>query len=132
MYNLCRPISKKECMVIEGITDASIEAILGSKYTISYRMLADTVREELFDKIEEAFGTRKITSICKCRYNEILDFIIEWFPNDDIMKLSCELEEALSNFIYHFADNIPKESSAYQEIMEDFINALCTSSEGLE
>ena len=64
MSNLCRPISKKECMVIEGITDASIEAILGSKYTISYRMLADTVREELFDKIEEAFGTRKITSIC--------------------------------------------------------------------
>ena len=43
-------------------------------------------------------------------------------------KLRSELEEALADFIYHFADDIPKDSPAYKQIREDFINALCTGS----
>ena len=45
-----------------------------------------------------------------------------------MMKLRSDIEEALSDFIYHFADDIPKDSPAYQQIREDFINALCTGS----
>ena len=45
-----------------------------------------------------------------------------------MMKLRLELEEAIADFIYQFADDIPKDSPAYQKIREDFINALCTGS----
>ncbi|WP_019680686.1 hypothetical protein [Ruminococcus flavefaciens] len=45
-----------------------------------------------------------------------------------MMKLRSDIEEALSDFIYHFSDDIPKDSPAYQQIREGFINALCTGS----
>ena len=45
-----------------------------------------------------------------------------------MQKLCSELDEALAYFIYHFTDDMTKNSPAYKQIREDFINALCTGS----
>ena len=47
---------------------------------------------------------------------------------EKMKKLRADFEEALADFIYHFADDIPKDSTAYKEMREVFINALCTGS----
>ena len=47
---------------------------------------------------------------------------------EKMKKLREDFEDALSDFIYQFADDIPKDSTAYKEMREDFINALCTGS----
>lgn len=128
----CKPFSKAQCKYVRVLVDTTIEAILGGRYSVSYRMLSDVCLEELLDDLEAEFGTRKFSRLCNCRFDEIVEFLANWFPSDETMDLSCELEEALEKFIYRIVDDIPKESAAYQQIMEDFINAVCTSSEGLE
>jgi len=47
---------------------------------------------------------------------------------EKMKKLRSDFEDALADFIYHFVDDIPKDSTAYKEMREDFINALCTGS----
>lgn len=128
----CKPFSKAQCKYVKTLAVTTIEAALGGKYSLSYRMLYEVCKDELLDEIEIEFGTRNVSSLCNCRFNDVVDFIADWFPSDDTMELSCELEDTFAKFIYRIVDDIPKESAAYQEIMEDFINAVCTSSEGLE
>lgn len=132
MSTLCQPITKAQSKYLKELAEITIEAALGGKNTISYRMLADECMALLREEMCEEFGTSQFTKICSCRFMEVVVFLADWFPTDDIMELSCELEEALSRFIYRIVDDIPKNCPAYKEIMEDFINAVCTSSEGLE
>ena len=47
---------------------------------------------------------------------------------EKMKKLRADFEDALADFIYHFVDDIPKDSTAYKEMREDFKNALCTGS----
>lgn len=59
-------------------------------------------------------------------------FIADWFPDDDTMELSILVEDEFQRFIYRYVDNIPKESPAYQQMMEDFMYAVCSGSKGLD
>ena len=43
-------------------------------------------------------------------------------------ELRSDLKEDIADFIYHFTDDMTKNSPAYKQIREDFINALCTGS----
>lgn len=128
----CKPVSKSQRKFLKELAEVSIEAALGGAYTVSYRMLSGVCWEEFLNALEYKFGTRKLSKLCTCRYEKAISFITDWFPEDSTMELSCELESAFERFIYRIVDDIPKDSPAYQEIMEGFINAIRTGSEGLE
>lgn len=132
MSKKCKLIKKENVEFLKELMEISVEAILGGKYSISYKVLADDVRELLSEAISDKFGISEFRGLCSCRMEDVMNFITEWFPDDEIMEVSCALEKELADFIYHFADNIPKESQVYQDIMEDFINGLRKRSEGLE
>ncbi len=132
MKTKCKPLSKSQRKFLKELAEVSIEAALGGAYTVSYRMLASVCREEFLKAFQYKFGARKFSSLCTCRYEKAISFITDWFPEDSTMELSCELESAFESFIYRIVDDIPKESPAYQEIMEGFINAVRTGSKGLK
>ena len=57
-------------------------------------------------------------------------FIVNWIPDDDLFEVSAICEELFGEYIDRFFDELPKNSRAYKQLMEDFINALCTSAKG--
>lgn len=124
-----KTLTNTQCKYIQSLIDITIESALGGKNSISYRMLYDKCKKGMIDDIECEFGIRNITELCYNLFPCVLNFIASWFPDDETMELSREVEGSFNRYIYKFVDDIPKESPFYKEIMEDYINAVCTNSE---
>ena len=60
-----------------------------------------------------------------------MEFAADWYPSNNITAFSKIAEDAFSEYIDRFFEEMPKDSPAYQQLMEDFLDAVCTSSEGL-
>lgn len=133
MYK-CNKCSKRvtasEVAFLSRLAEITIEACFDGKSSISYRMLADYSKYVMFDEFRENFGTDNFALLPSCRYKEAVEFLAEWFPDDETMEESILFEDAFAKFIYQFCEEPDKDSKAYQQLMEDFINAVCTSSEG--
>ena len=125
-----KKISKEEAAYLERLAEITIEAALGGKYSFSYRILSEFCRYVMLDEFEGRFGTQKFEKLSAAKYKEALAFLEDWFPSDKIMEESVVYEDAFSRYIYQFCDEPNKESKAYQQLMEDFMYAICSDSKG--
>lgn len=125
----CKTINKKKQDYISRLAELTIEASLGGKNTLSYRILFPICCESLDDDFEEVFGTTELSELKTCQYDEALAFIVEWFPPDIVMELSVKMEQDFEKFRYRYVEDMPQDSPAYQQLMEDFINAVCSGTE---
>ena len=122
-------ISKEKQDFLRKLEQITIEAALGGKYTISYKLLSVTCKNQLETEFLEEFGTRNFITLDLADYEEAINFLTEWFPEDETMAFSLAMEDALEDYIYRYVEEIPKESPAYQQMMEDYLYAVCSGSE---
>ena len=133
MRKICtNTISKAQQAFLEQLTDITIAAALDSPYSISYRMLSDICKKQFDIDFYDAFDITSFSKLPSCLFDEAVMFIADWFPDDDTMELSIFVEDEFQRFIYRYVDNIPKESPAYQQMMEDFMYAVCSGAKGLD
>lgn len=133
MRKICtNTISKSQQAFLEQLTDITIAAALDSPYSVSYRMLSEICEKQFGIDFYYAFGIDSFAKLPSCLFDEAVMFIADWFPDDDTMELSILVEDEFQRFIYRYVDSIPKESPAYQQMMEDFMYAVCSSAKGLD
>lgn len=125
----CKNINKRQQDYLSEIAKLSIESCFGGKYTLSNRIFFRPCCEYLDDEFEEVFGTTDLSEIKTCQYDDALDFIAEWFPPDIVMELSEQMEADFAKYRYRYVEDMPEDSPAYQQLMEDFINAVCSGTE---
>lgn len=122
-------ITKKQVDYLKRLAELTVEAALGGKHSLSYRVLFRSCCDNLDDDFEEVFGTTKLYKLRPCQFDKAVAFLAEWFPDDIIMEVSPELEADFEEFRYKFVEDMPKDSPAYQQLMEDFMYAVCSGSE---
>lgn len=125
----CKTINKKQQDFLERLAEIGIEACLGGKNSLSYRILFYPCCENLDSDFEKVFGTTELSELKACRYNDAVEFIAEWFPDDVLMELSVQMEKDFEKFRYRYVEEMPQDCPAYQQLMEDFINAVCSGTE---
>lgn len=125
----CKTINKKQQDFLARLAELGIEASLGGKNTLSYHILFRPCCENLDSDFEKVFGTTELSELKACRYNDAVEFIAEWFPDDVLMELSVQMEKDFEKFRYRYVEEMPQDSPAYQQLMEDFINAVCSGAE---
>ena len=147
-----KKISKEQADFLARLGDIGIEEILGGKGSISYRLLYDLCDMTFTEEFQQEFDLIYVDELPLSRFAEAVMFIVNWFPDDTILAVSEVCEDMFSEYIDKFFDELPnaagrrgevrktphgrgdktdlKGSRAYQQLMEDFINAVCTSSEG--
>ena len=75
------------------------------------------------------FSTTELYELRPCQFDKAVAFLVEWFPDDIIMEVSSDLETEFEEFRYKFVEDMPMDSLAYQQLMEDFMYAVCSGSE---
>jgi len=111
------------------LAELTVEAALGGKNSLSYRVLFRSCCDNLDDDFEEVFGTTELYELRPCQFDKAVAFLAEWFPDDIIMEVSSDLETEFEEFRYKFVEDMPMDSPAYQQLMEDFMYAVCSGSE---
>jgi len=129
IYKCNETITRKQQDYLARLAELSIEAALGGKNSLSYRVLFRSCCDDLDDNFEEVFGTTELSELRACQFNDAVKFLAEWFPDDIIMEVSSDLETEFEEFRYKFVEDMPKDSPAYQQLMEDFMYAVCSGSE---
>ena len=122
-------ITKKQVDYLKRLAELTVEAALGGKHSLSYRVLFRSCCDNLDDDFEGVFGTTELYKLRPCQFDKAVAFLAEWFPDDIIMEVSSELEADFEEFRYKFVEDMPKDSPAYQQLMEDFMYAVCSGSE---
>jgi len=122
-------ITKKQVDYLGRLAELTVEAALGGKHSLSYRVFSCSCRDYLGDDLEKVFGITELYELRPCQFNEAREFLADWFPDDIVMEVSSDLETAFEEFRYKFVEDMPKDSPAYQQLMEDFIYAVCSGSE---
>lgn len=125
----CKTITRKQQDFLGRLAEIGIEACLGGKNSLSYRILFYPCCENLDSDFEKVFGTTELSELKACRYNDAVEFIAEWFPDDVLMELSVQMEKDFEKFRYRYVEEMPQGCPAYQQLMEDFINAICSDTE---
>lgn len=122
-------ITKKQVDYLGRLAELTVEAALGGKNSLSYRVLFRSCCDDLDDNFEEVFGTTELSELRACQFNDAVKFLAEWFPDGIIMEVSSDLETEFEEFRYKFVEDMPKDSPAYKQLMEDFMYAVCSGSE---
>ena len=125
----CKTITRKQQDFLGRLAEIGIETCLGGKNSLSYRILFYPCCENLDSDFEKVFGTTELSELKACRYNDAVEFIAEWFPDDVLMELSVQMEKDFEKFRYRYVEEMPQGCPAYQQLMEDFINAICSGTE---
>lgn len=125
----CNTINKKKQDFISRLAELNIEESLGGKHSLSYRIFFRSCCDFLDDDFEEAFGTTVLSELKTCQYDDAISFITEWFPPAFVMELSEQMESDFEEFRYRYVEEMPQDSPAYQQLMEDFIYAVCSGTE---
>lgn len=122
-------ISKEMQEFLRKLEQLTVEAALNTKFSISFRLLSATCTNQLRMEFNETFDVSSYAELERADYEEAVNFLADWFPDDEIMASSAALEEGLEDYIYRYVEAIPKESPAYQQMMEDYMYAVCSGSE---
>ena len=111
----CKTITRKQQDFLGRLAEIGIEACLGGKNSLSYRILFYPCCENLDSDFEKVFGTTELSELKACRYNDAVEFIAEWFPDDVLMELSVQMEKDFEKFRYRYVEEMPQGCPAYQQ-----------------
>ena len=125
-------INKSQAAVLKALARISIDDVLGGKDTVSFYALSEICAMELSVALNNSFGVRKIEELLYYDFDDAIEFLIEWSPSQAVKDVSDELEEDFADFRYRYVDELPPESPAYQQMKEDYLDALCSDAERLD
>lgn len=132
IYKCNETITRKQQDYLARLAELSIEAVLGGKNSLSYRVLFRSCCDDLDDNFEEVFGTTELSELRACQFNDAVKFLAEWFPSDIIMEISVDIEADFEKYRYRFVEEMPKDSPAYKQLMEDFERSVNKGEKGIQ
>ena len=127
-----KTINKSQAAVLMALARISIDEALGGENTVSYELLSPICKIEMSLELGYSFGVGKIENIPADDFDDAIDFLLEWEPSVMLREVSDEIEEDFAEFRYRYVDELPPESPAYQQMKEDYLNALCSDAERLD
>ena len=127
-----KTINKSQAAVLKALARISIDEALGGENTVSYELLSPICKIEMSFELGYSFGAGKIENIPAADFDDAIDFLLEWEPSVMLREVSDEIEEDFAEFRYRYVDELPPESPAYQQMKEDYLDALCSDAEGLD
>ena len=117
-----KKINKSQVAVLKALARINIDEALGGTNTVSYELLSPICAVEMNLDLGYTFGAGRIEDIAAADFDDAIEYFI---GSDDI-------EEDFSEYRYRYVDELPPESPAYQQMKEDYLNALCSDAERLD
>jgi len=105
----------------------TIKNNLGGEHSLSFHMFADIFDEEINTAVCNKFNVTDTADIPKDSVIEAILFILSIKPSEDIIQSSKEYENEFQEYIYHFVEDMPKDSLAYQQLISDFLSSKSDS-----
>ncbi len=127
-----KKINKSQVAVLKALARINIDEALGGTNTVSYELLSPICAVEMNLDLGYIFGVAKIEDIAAADFDEAIEYFIGWEPSEIIKNISDDIEEDFSEFRYRYVDELPPESPAYQQMKEDYLDALCSDAERLD
>ena len=110
--------------IIERTAYTTIKNNLGGENSLSFHMFADVFDEEINTAVCNKFNVTDTADIPKDRVVEAILFVLNIKPSDEIIQSSKKFENEFQEFIYHFVEDMPKETLAYHQLISDYIANL--------
>jgi len=110
--------------IIDRTAYTTIKNNLGGEHSLSFHMFAELFDEEINTAVCNEFDVTDIENISKDSVIEAILFILKVKPSADIIQLSKEHEKEFQEFVYHFVEDMPKDTLAYQQLISDYIAYL--------
>ena len=126
-----KKISKKQADLLRNMRIICVEDALGGKYSVSYKLLSGLCELEFDTEFGLEFLEDSITKLDAEEFDRAMEFAADWYPSSIVTAFSKIAGDAFSEYLDRFFEEMPKDSPAYQQLMEDFIDAVCTSTKGL-
>jgi len=105
----------------------TIKNNLGGEHSLSFQMFADIFDEEINTAVCNKFNVTDTADIPKDSVIEAILFVLNIKPSEDIIQSSKEYENEFQEYIYHFVEDMPKDTLAYQQLIIDFISSKSDS-----
>ena len=101
----------------------TIKNNLGGEHSLSFQMFADIFDEEINTAVCKKFNVTETADIPKDSVIDAILFVLNIKPSDEIIQSSKEYENEFQEYIYHFVEDMPKDTLAYQQLITDFISS---------
>ena len=127
-------ISYEEQKMLKAIAKEVITDIFGSRNTAAFRIVGQSAYSQLWGDFRSHFTVNSYRCTPKYRFNEAFAFIEEWEPSMELLDEANEADDAFQQYLSRYFDDYDNDNyeqlvAEYPVIMEDFINAVCSSSE---
>ena len=113
--------------IIDRTAYTTLKNNLGGEHSLSFHMFADDFDEEINTAVCNKFNVTDTADIPKDSVIEAILFVLNIKPSEEIIQLSKEFEKEFQEFIYHFVEDMPKDSLAYQQLINDFLTSKSDS-----
>ena len=110
--------------IIDRTAYTTIKNNLGGENSLSFRLLSDVFDEEINTAVCNEFDVTDTANIPKDSVIEAILFVLNVKPSEGIIQLSKEHEKEFQEFVYHFVEDMPKDTLAYQQLISDYIANL--------
>ncbi len=107
----------------------TIKNNLRGEHGLSFQMFADTFDEEINTAVCNKFNVTETADIPKDSVIDAILFVLNIKPSEDIIQSSKEYENEFQEYIYHFVEDMPKDTLAYQQLITDFISSKSDSAD---
>ncbi|MCI1269585.1 MAG: hypothetical protein LKG21_06770 [Ruminococcus sp.] len=118
--------------IIDRTVYTAIKNNLGGENSLSFRLLSDAFSEKINTAVCNEFGVTDTANIPKESVIEAIIFVLSVKPSEDIIQLSKKFENEFQEFIYHFVEDMPKDTPAYQQLINDYIANLPDSTSAID
>lgn len=113
--------------IIDRTAYTTIKNNLGGEHSLSFHMFADVFNEEIETAVCNKYNVTDTADIPKDSVIEAILFILSIKPSEEIIQTSKEFENEFQEYIYHFVEDMPKDSLAYQQLISDFLSSKSDS-----
>lgn len=127
-------ISYEEQKMLKAIAKEVITDIFGNGNTATFRIVGQSAYSQLWGDFRSHFTVNSYRCTPKYRFYEALVFIEEWEPSMELLDEANEADDAFQRYLSRYFDDYDNDNyeqlvAEYPVIMEDFINAIRSSSE---
>lgn len=113
--------------IIDRTAYTTLKNNLGGEHSLSFHMFADAFDEEIDTAVCNKYNVTDTADIPKNSVIDAILFVLNIKPSEEIIQLSKEYENKFQEYIYHFVEDMPKDTLAYQQLISDFLSSKSDS-----
>jgi len=113
--------------IIDRTVYTTLKNNLGGEHSLSFQLFTDVFDEEIDTAVCNKFNVTDTADIPKDSVIEAILFILSIKPSEEIIQTSKAFENEFQEYIYHFFEDMPKDSLAYQQLISNFLSSKSDS-----